>query len=141
MGSDVAIPNGQIKNSAVVLCVDDEAVGLSVRKAVLESQGYSVFTAENGADALALFSAELIDLVILDYKMPEMNGDIVAERMKRLKPFVPILMLSAYVDLSREMLEIVDKGMTKGEAVPILLGAIADLLSVSHRRSEAISVE
>ena len=118
--------------------MDDEAVGLAVRKAVLESQGYCVVTARNGRDALALFSAEPIDLVILDYKMPEMNGDIVAERMKRLKPFVPILILSAYVDLPRETLELVDKYLTKGEAVSFLLEAVADLLSIKHRRSEAI---
>ena len=131
---------GKIKNSAVVLCVDDEAVSLSVRKAVLESQGYRVFTATNGPDALALFSAEPIDVVIVDYKMPGMNGDIVAESMKWLKPFVPILMLSAYVDLPRETLALVDKYMTKGEAVPLLLEAIADLLSAKHRRSKAISM-
>jgi CheY-like chemotaxis protein len=118
--------------------VDDEAVGLAVREAVLESQGYCVVTARNGRDALALFSAEPIDLVILDYKMPEMNGDIVAERMKELKPLVPILMLSAYVDLPRETLELVDKYLTKGEAVSVLLEAVADLLSIKHLRSEAI---
>ena len=122
------------------MCVDDEAIGLSVRKALLESQGYSVFTAANGPDALALFSAEPIDVVIVDYKMPGMNGDIVAESMKWLKPFVPILMLSAYVDLPRETLALVDKYMTKGEAVPLLLEAIADLLSAKHRRSKAISM-
>ena len=132
---------GKTKNNAVVLCVDDEAVGLSVRKAMLESQGYRVFTAANGPDALALFSAEPIDVVIVDYKMPGMNGDIVAERMKWLKPFVPILMLSAYVDLPRETLALVDKYMTKGEAVPLLLEAIVDLLSAKHSRSKAISME
>ena len=123
------------------MCVDDEAIGLSVRKALLESQGYSVFTAANGPDALALFSAEPIDVVIVDYKMPGMNGDIVAESMKWLKPFVPILMLSAYVDLPRETLALVDKYMTKGEAVPLLLEAIVDLLSSKRRRSKAISME
>jgi len=131
---------GKTKNNAVVLCVDDEAVGLSVRKAMLESQGYRVFTAANGPDALALFSAEPIDVVIVDYKMPGMKGDIVAESMKWLKPFVPILMLSAYVDLPRETLALVDKYMTKGEAVPLLLEAIVDLLSAKHRRSKAISM-
>ena len=131
---------GKIKNGAVVLCVDDEALGLSVRKAMLESQGYRVFTAENGSDALVLFSAEPIDLVILDYKLPGMNGDIVADRMKRLRPCVPILMLSAYVDPPRETAALVDRYITKGEGVPSLLEAIVDLLSVKHRRSGTISV-
>lgn len=125
----------------VILCVDDEAVGLSMRKMTLESQGYRVFTAENGPDGLAIFSTEPIDLVVLDYKMPGMNGDVVAERMKRLKPLVPILLLSAYVDLPRETLALVDKYLTKGEGPLVMLQAIAELLSHSHRLSKATSVK
>jgi len=115
-------------NGLVILCVDDEAVGLSIRKLILESQGYCVFTAENGPDALALFSAEMIDLVVLDYAMPGMHGGVVAEKMKAVKPALPILMLSAYVDLPSETLALVDKYLTKGEPPPVLLAAIAELL-------------
>lgn len=112
----------------IILCVDDEAAGLSVRKTVLESQGYGVLTAENGRDALTLFSTEEIDLVILDYSMPEMDGQAVAERMKRLKAEVPIVMLSAYVNLPRETTSLVDRCLTKGEPAPVLLEVIANLL-------------
>jgi CheY-like chemotaxis protein len=129
-------------NGGVVLCVDDEALGLSVRKLLLEFNGYRVFTAENGPNALTLFAAEPIDLVVLDYKMPGMNGDVVAERMKRLKPAVPILMLSAYVDLPRETLALVDKYVTKGEPPQVLLGAVAALLNARQNlRSRATSGE
>lgn len=116
-------------NGPVVLCVDDEPVGLLVRKQVLEARGYRVFTAENGPDALEIFSSEPVDLVVLDYKMPEMNGDAVAERMKRLKPSVPILMLSAYVDLPRETLALVDMYLTKGDGPAVMLKAVAELLT------------
>lgn len=115
------------------MCVDDEAVGLSVRKMILESQGYRVFTAENGPDALAIFSAEIIDLVILDYCMPGMDGGVVAARMRAVKPAVPILMLSAYVDLPRETVALVDKTVTKGEPPPVLLGIIAHFLAGERR--------
>ena len=128
-------------NAKVILCVDDEATGLSVRKMILESQGYRVFIAENGPDALVLFSSERIDLVVLDYSMPGMHGGIVAERMKDLKPAVPILMLSAYVDLPSETLALVDKSITKGEPPPILLEAIVRLLNDNQTvHSKAISV-
>lgn len=113
----------------VILCVDDETTGLAVRKMTLESQGYHIMTADNGAEGLAIFSSQPIDLVILDYKMPGMNGDIVAERMKRLKPGVPILLLSAYVDLPREALAAVDMYLTKGEGPPVMLKAVAELLT------------
>jgi CheY-like chemotaxis protein len=129
-------------NGKAILCVDDEATGLSVRKAVLESQGYRVFTAENGRDALQLFSSERIDLVILDYAMPGMDGGAVAEKMKRLRPAVPILLLSAYVDLPRETLAFVDRSVTKGEPPPMLLVTIAELLNDPQNiHSGAISAD
>jgi CheY-like chemotaxis protein len=129
-------------NGKVILCVDDEAVGLSVRKMLLESRGYRVLTAESGADALVLFSSENLDLVILDYLMPGMNGDVVAEKMKVLRPDLPILMLSAYVDLSSETLALVDKFVTKGEPPRVLLQSITQLLDGNgNLRSRASSAE
>lgn len=126
----------------VILCVDDEAMGLSVRKMLLESRGYRALTAESGADALVLLSSEDIDLVILDYLMPGMNGDIVAGKMKDLRPDLPIIMFSAYVDLPSDTLALVDKSVTKGEAPTVLLKAIAELLGDRHDpRSRAISAD
>jgi CheY-like chemotaxis protein len=125
----------------IILCVDDEAIGLSFRKIILESQGYRVYTAENGPDALSLFSKEPIDLVVLDYSMPEMHGGMVAERMKALKPVVPILMLSAYVDLPSETLALVNGSITKGEPPPVLLEAIASLLGKRDGYSRAIAAK
>ncbi len=110
------------------MCVDDEPTGLAVRKMFLESQGYRVFTAESGAAALEVFSSEAIDLVILDYAMPEMDGGVVAEKMKALKPTIPILLLSAYINLPRETLAHVAKYVTKGESPLVLLQSIAELL-------------
>ena len=122
----------------VLLCVDDEVTGLLVRKMLLESLGYRVLVAENGPDALALFFAEKIDLVVLDYAMPEMNGGVVAERMKALKPAIPILMLSAYVDLPGPTLALVDKSVTKGEPPPVLIGAIAALLQKTAAAADSM---
>jgi len=116
------------RSGKLILCVDDEVTGLSVRKMILETQGYRVLTAENGRDALALFSSKRIDLVVLDYSMPGLDGGRVAESMKRLKPRVPILLLSAYVDLPADTLGFVDKSITKGEPAVVLLEAVHSLL-------------
>jgi CheY-like chemotaxis protein len=112
-----------------ILCVDDETTGLYVRKLLLQMQGHNVLTADNGPDALAVFSSNVVDLVVLDFAMPGMDGGIVAHKMKTIKPSVPILMLSAYVDLPADTLSKIDKLMTKGEPPPSFLGAISDLLA------------
>jgi CheY-like chemotaxis protein len=113
---------------SVILCVDDEPSGLLMRRLLLESQGYRVLTAESGADGVAILSAEAVDLVLLDYMMPGADGGVVAETMKKIKPSVPILMLSAFVDLPSETVVHVDRYVIKGQSPPALLSAIAELL-------------
>ena len=57
-------------SSHLVLCVDDETIGLHVRKLLLERAGYKVLTANDGYLGLALFSSEPVEVVVLDYSMP-----------------------------------------------------------------------
>ncbi len=109
------------KTSHLVLCVDDEQVGLQVRKILLERAGYTVMTAPDGPSGLAVFSAQPIQAVVLDYSMPGMHGGQVAGLMKQVKPEVPILLLSAYVGLPAEVIGDVDLYMTKGEGAEVLL--------------------
>ncbi|MCU1251614.1 MAG: response regulator receiver protein [Edaphobacter sp.] len=115
-------------NSNVVLCVDDEVVGLQVRKILLERAGYRVLTAPDGPSGLEIFCSEPVDVVVLDYSMPGMHGGDVAVRMRQTKPQVPILLLSAYLGLSPEVTSMVDLYMTKGEGAPVLLEKLASLL-------------
>jgi len=123
------------QNSNLVLCVDDELVGLQVRKILLERAGYRVLTATDGPSGLAIFAAEPVEVVVLDYSMPGMHGGEVAVRMRQTKPHVPILLLSAYMGLSVEVTSLVDLYMTKGEGAPVLLEKLSSLLqpvSASH---------
>jgi CheY-like chemotaxis protein len=124
------------QNSNLVLCVDDELVGLQVRKILLERAGYRVLTASDGPAGLAIFAAEPVEVVVLDYSMPGMHGGEVAVRMRQTKPHVPILLLSAYMGLSVEVTSLVDLYMTKGEGAPVLLEKLSSLLqpvSASHQ--------
>jgi CheY-like chemotaxis protein len=114
----------------LVLCVDDEAVGLHVRKVLLERAGYRVLTAHDGHSGLELFANQPVDAVVLDYSMPGMHGGEVARRMRQSKPHVPILLLSAYVGLPDEVSSLVDVYMTKGEGAPALLNTLDSLLTV-----------
>jgi CheY-like chemotaxis protein len=111
----------------VVLCIDDNQDVLDCEKAFLESFGYTVLTAPSGGRALELASIHSIDVVIVDYFMPEMNGSEVAIEMRRLMPQAPIIMLSAAVDIPEEALELVDAFVTKDRLASQLLPAIARL--------------
>ncbi len=118
-----------MSKTAAILCIDDEAKGLAVRKALLESQGYEVLTATSGREGLALFARHRVPAVVLDYAMPEMNGAEVAAALKRLDPAVRILLYSAYVNLPEQELRWVDAYAVKGEPPKAFFGVVQQLLS------------
>jgi CheY-like chemotaxis protein len=115
--------------NGMILCIDDEPVGLQVRKMLLETQGYKVLTASSGREALELFKAHPVSAVVLDYAMPEMNGDQVAIALKRLNPTVKILLFSAYVKFPEEVLQWVDGFAVKGDHPAVLFNALQQLLA------------
>ena len=113
--------------SAVVLCIDDNEDILECEKAFLESFGYTVLTAASGSKGLELASEYSVDVVILDYFMPEMNGQEVAIAMRRLKPLAPIILLTGGVDIPPRTLSLVDALIAKNRLASQLLPAIAQL--------------
>jgi CheY-like chemotaxis protein len=114
--------------SKTVLCVDDEKIGLRVRKIMLESRGFHVLTAGSGPDGLRLFEENHVDVVVLDYYMPDVNGGEVASEMRRRRPGVPIVFLSAYFSLPPEALKVADAFITKGDPPDVLIEKIQNLV-------------
>jgi len=115
-------------HSPRILCVDDEPSVLLTLQAMLEAAGFRVVTAESGREALAIFEKENIDLVLMDYAMPGLNGIAAATRMKERKPNVPIGFLSAYQELPGETVGIGEWWIRKGDEDPErLLARIASL--------------
>lgn len=99
---------------AKILCVDDDLTGLVIRAMVLEKYGYEVVTSTDGAEALRIFHDCDFDAVLMDYYMPMVDGAYVARAMRRLKPNVPIIMISAAVSLPMEALSDTDGFVPKG---------------------------
>jgi signal transduction histidine kinase len=97
-----------------VLCIDDDATGLSTRKMLLESAGYRVIEARSGAEGIKLFQSHRVGAVILDYWMNEMKGTAVAFELKRIDPTVPIIVLSGVSDLPGEAVGVIDRWLVKG---------------------------
>jgi PAS domain S-box-containing protein len=76
------------------LCVDDEETSLYFRRLVLEQHGYRVLTARTAQRALEVFLQQDVDLVISDLQLGRDTGDTLSAQMKRLRPNVPVLLLS-----------------------------------------------
>jgi CheY-like chemotaxis protein len=113
--------------SAVVLCIDDNEDVLECEKSFLESFGYTVLTAPSGGKGLELAAMNSVDVVIVDYFMPEMNGEEVAIEMRRLRPQAPIIMLSGAKGVPEQALKWVDAFIAKDRLASQLLPAIAQL--------------
>lgn len=82
-----------------ILLVDDEKVQRDLLQGFLENQGYEVVVSADGPQALEIFAATPIALVLLDHKMPGMMGDEVLARMKGINPEIRALMITAYGDV------------------------------------------
>lgn len=118
---------------ATILCIDDHWKGLIARKILLEKNGYEVVEASGVDEALRLFLSRNVDAVVLDYQMPGMNGDLVADKMKRINSHVPIMLLSAYGPLPKNKLRSVDSFLTKSQPPNILLSTLQRLLEDQHK--------
>jgi CheY-like chemotaxis protein len=66
--------------------------------------------------------------VVLDYYMPEMNGGAVAEAMRRERPEIPIMLLSAYINLPTEVVQLANVTVLKGEGPRELLEKLRAML-------------
>ena len=115
----------------VILCIDDEDLGLEIRKMVLEREGFTVLTAKDGQTGLSVFDTEQVDAVILDYAMPGMDGGKVAAILRERRPDIPILMLSAYVALPDEVMRVISISATKGDGAFTLVDKLKDLLQTN----------
>jgi CheY-like chemotaxis protein len=126
-----------VSANPLILCIDDEAIGLQVRRAVLEREGYRVLTALDGPSGLRFFADEPVEGVVLDYFMPGMDGGQVAVEMRRQRPDVPILLLSAYINLPQDVVKMVDFTVLKGEGPAELLLKLRSMLSSERNDPEA----
>ena len=128
------------RRQKTLLCVDDNQSSLKICKIILEDFGYKVLTASNGGEGLQVFASNAIDAVILDYQMPEMNGELVAAEMKRRNPRIPILMLSGWGSLPESALQLVDEFIAKGDPVEFMLLAVQQVLSRGKKRKPVSAV-
>ena len=85
---------------AKILCIDDALVMRRLLKQILENMGHTVFTAEDGEQAMEIARKEPVDLVLSDVNMPNMSGTSLVPKLRRLDTYksTPIVMVTTESD-------------------------------------------
>jgi PAS domain S-box-containing protein len=110
-----------------VLCVDDEPFSLGRRQAILEYKGCVVSTASSVGEAMEIFESRDFDVVITNRLVDQQTGIVMSKEMKRLKPYVPIIVLSSY-PVSKGEIGTADAFMNKSELPESLLAKVEELV-------------
>jgi CheY-like chemotaxis protein len=113
------------------ICIDDYETSLAGWCLYLQNAGYSVTTAPTAQEGLERFAVSSVDLVLLDYGMPDSNGGYVAAAMKRIKPDVRIVMFSGVPNVPETARLHVDAFLQKGQSPTVVLDKIQELLQSS----------
>ena len=116
-----------------ILCVDDEPNVLRSYKRALRNEGYEVLFANNGQEALSIVKNSPVDIVISDFRMPEMNGIELLQEIRKLDSRVVCAILSGFADeatvqqalrsgqISKFLLKPIDNNDLKNEIRDLLL--------------------
>lgn len=133
--------NSQSLHSGKILVVDDSPDNVFLIKTILEEEGYTISTAENGISALAQLQASPCDLVLLDLMMPGMDGYEVTRRIRgdlKLTQYIPILLITAHdaPNVAQGLDLGADDFIRKPVTVDELLARVRSLLRLKHSMDE-----
>ena len=113
-----------------ILCIDDDPKVLQLEESILATNGYTVLIAPDGPTGIALASKHAIDAVLLDFKMPGMDGAQVAKALLEKQPDLPLVICTGFLDAVPEWLMwFAAAYLQKGDGPDVLLSAIQDLLA------------
>jgi CheY-like chemotaxis protein len=122
----------------IVLCIDDFKPGLQTRKNFLEYFGFKVLIASSGAEGLQIVKTHHIDAVVLDYRMPEMDGEELALQIRQLSLNMPLLLLSGFVrEIPERLKQTVNVYLTKGDPPGLLVSALSELTASTLEQRKA----
>ncbi len=112
---------------ALVLVADDNREFAALVCALLEDAGHTAITAYSGLAAIAAVEQHPVDCAVLDVLIPQISGDAVAERLRQLRPRLPIALMTGNGDAfaSTTGLPVLHKPFSKEE----LLGTVERLLA------------
>ncbi|MGA2350446.1 MAG: response regulator [Terracidiphilus sp.] len=111
-----------------ILCIDDEELALTLRKLVLEMQGYQVLTARSATDAMQVLEVHDVDLVLADQVMPGGTGTELTRSIKKKWPDLPVILISGINEIPPDAIY-ADLFISKVEGPEVLCAKISSILS------------
>jgi len=125
------LANKQISKEDIkktVLLVDDHNYSLIVLRKMIEKSGIKVISVQNGLDAIKVCQEKDVDLVLMDIKMPVMDGYNAMTQIKKLKPEMKIIAETAYA-LFGDRTKILETGFDDYLPKPISRESLDEILN------------
>jgi CheY-like chemotaxis protein len=117
-----------LPSSITILCVDDEETPRTLRKLILQKQGYQVVTAASGDEALEVLNRAHIDLVLSDQMMPGMTGTELTKSVKAIRPAMPVILISGMNEIPEDA-SYADRFISKIGGPELLFKTVLDVLT------------
>jgi len=152
------------KNPKKILVVDDEPDMRWILTNVLKKEGYRTITADDGKKAVQKVIENDPDIILLDIRMPEMDGIQVLEKVREINPSTPVIIITAFADVKNavqamklgahdylikpfdnsELLLIIERALEKialDDEVKYLRNALEDRINLSMRMGKSTKVD
>jgi len=124
-------------SAGTVFYVDDNPKARRLLASVMRSCGFNVVSAGDPIDAVLRAKTSSFDLALLDYQMPKLSGGELAQKIKCLKPDLPIVLISGFSFLPPDELLFVDAHIGRGATLDELLETMR-LLIHGNRVSQTV---
>jgi CheY-like chemotaxis protein len=124
-----------VGTKTAILCVDDENTPRTLRKLILQKQGYEVIDVGSGKEALDMLAQRHFDLVLTDQLMPGMVGTELTRQIKSATPHMPVVIISGVNELPADALY-ADRFISKIEGPLALFQGIAEVLEQYRASAE-----
>lgn len=121
-----------------ILLIDDEPAQITSIKSFLKRRTYSVLTANSGEEGLSFINEGNIDLVLTDFRMPEMNGLEVVQQIKKSNPDIPVVVITAYSD-TKDAVKVMKEGAFDYLSKPIDLDELEILVKKAKEHRYLVS--
>jgi DNA-binding NtrC family response regulator len=114
-----------------ILAIDDEKIVLDSVRRILAEEDFSVDTTLNGREGIQWATQRSYDLVLTDVRMPDLSGKIVLREIKRVKPTLPVVIISGYATVASAIqcmrmgaAHVLEKPFTPEELIQVVQAAL-----------------